>query len=112
MIRKQPIDLPFTPFAVPYAHKVDVQSILSRADGISTLSTQRLILHAEGKVDLHSDPTDQQILVFTGKGAIYDKDDSKTVAVDGDVFFINANTPFRIENEGKTPLVLIITSTA
>jgi mannose-6-phosphate isomerase-like protein (cupin superfamily) len=94
----------------PYADGVEIQSIISAQDGSSNLSTQRLILSVGGKIDLHSVPKDLQILVFVGKGAIYDKADTKNVAIDSDVFFIQANTPFKIENEGKTPLVLFITS--
>ncbi|MHA2059687.1 MAG: hypothetical protein ACW976_02780 [Candidatus Ranarchaeia archaeon] len=110
MIRKQAIDLPVKPMDTPYARGVEIQSIISPQDGSSNFSTQRLILSVGGKINLHSNPKDLQILVFAGKGALYDKADSKTVAIDSDVFFIKANTPFKIENEGKTPLVLFVTS--
>ncbi|MHA2408253.1 MAG: hypothetical protein ACXACA_07770 [Candidatus Ranarchaeia archaeon] len=110
MIRKQPIDLPLKPLDAPYAQGVDMQTIISEQDGSSHLSTKRLILDVGGKIDLHSVPKDLQILIFSGKGAVFDEAGKKTVAIDSDVFFIEKDTLFKIDNEGKTPLVLFVTT--
>jgi len=110
LIRKQPINLPFHPLVTPSSEGVEEQSLFSKTDRSYHLETRRVIIQPGSLIPDHSCSYDQHIFVIQGKGAFFNTKNEKTTGVNSNIFFIPQNDIFRVENEGKTPLVILITT--